>query len=136
MARPTIVKNEYVKKLETAFNNGANVSEACSYAGISRQVFYNHLKGSVEFFDKMQTAVYSPKLKALKIIMQSINKGDVGTAKWLLEKRYGFIQEDLGKELSEGIVERYTTIDAIKEALNYVRGMHHEGEKPREQIKV
>ena len=63
MARPTIVKTEYVKKLETAFNNGANVSEACSYAGISRQVFYNHLKGSAEFFDKMQTAVYSPKLK-------------------------------------------------------------------------
>ena len=84
----------------------------------------------------MQTAVYSPKLKALKIIMQSINKGDVSTAKWLLEKRYGFIQEDLGKELSEGIVERYTTIDAIKEALNYVKGMHNKGEKSDEQIKV
>ena len=115
--RPTVLDNKTVKKLQTAFEIGANVVEACSYAKITRQTFYNNLNTSPAFFDKMQEAFYSPKLKALKVVMSAINKGDLKTAQWFLEKKYSKDFKETYTFESNQAFEKENTITVLKEIL-------------------
>lgn len=52
MARPTKLNELTVKKLEEAFLIGATVEEACFYADISKQTYYNWSKENPELFDR------------------------------------------------------------------------------------
>ena len=42
--RPTVMTPEVIGKLEQVFAIDGSVEEACSYAYISRNTFYEHLK--------------------------------------------------------------------------------------------
>lgn len=94
--RPSLITNQVVKKLEEAFKIGLNTSEACRYAGISRQIFYNKLEVDTEFLDIIDSAKDHLKLLALGVIGNHISKGDLQTAKWYLERKYKkeFAEED------------------------------------------
>lgn len=98
VGRPTIINENVVKILEEALKVGSTVSQACHIAQISRQVFYNHLEGSPEFFYRMNTSRSYLQLKALKNVNDAIVKGDIKTSVWLLEK---YIPQREIKEQSE-----------------------------------
>jgi hypothetical protein len=56
IGRPNKVNYTVMSKLEDALSYGASISEACTYAGISRDTFYRHFRTEQIFADKMKTA--------------------------------------------------------------------------------
>ena len=69
MARPRKINEEVVGKLEYAFMKGFNVTEACDYAEISRDTYYDNLKKN-----KLNLA-------------EAIESGDLDESKYYLERK-------------------------------------------------
>ncbi len=74
IGRPTKVNYTVISKLEDALRHGASVTEACSFAGISRDTYYRHLRNNEVFCQKVQPASteFSYPLK-LEISMPSLD---------------------------------------------------------------
>lgn len=85
--RPTKMTEAVVGKLEYAFSKDFNVCEACDYAGIHRDSYYEWLKKSPEFSDRMEQAQTNLKRKAKMNIADKIEEGDTEVTKWFLERR-------------------------------------------------
>ncbi len=56
IGRPQKVNYTVMSKLEDALRGGASVTEACEYAGISRDTFYRHFRSEEVFANKMKAA--------------------------------------------------------------------------------
>jgi len=105
MARPTkkeqwIKKISYavtklnetnVKKLGEAFAIGATIHEACDYADISPQTYYNWTEKNPKLLDYFNRMREKLPLKAKHNIAQRIHgqptTGDIGLSKWLIERK-------------------------------------------------
>lgn len=85
MARPTVVTPEVVAKLEQAFAIDATVAEACSYADISRDSFYDYLKREPAFSDRIEELRQRPVLKARQTIVKSLD--NPSRAQWYLGRK-------------------------------------------------
>lgn len=83
--RPTVMTDSVVAKLEHAFAIDSTVEEACSYANIGRDAFYDYLKRNPEFNDRITDLRQVPVLKARHTVVASL--GDPSSAKWYLEKK-------------------------------------------------
>lgn len=83
--RPTVMTSEVVIKLEQAFAIDATVEEACSYAEISRNTFYEYLKKNPEFQDRIDDLRNRPILKARQTIVKSLDNPQ--QAQWYLERK-------------------------------------------------
>ena len=84
--RPTKINEESVGKLEEIFKRDWNVSEACSYAGIHRDTYYQNLKKNKEFSDRMERARMFPFIYAKKKLFEAIGSKDPNiSAKYALE---------------------------------------------------
>lgn len=55
IGRPLKVDYKIIIKLADAIQHNSNITDACRYAGISRDTFYRHLSNEV-FAEKMATA--------------------------------------------------------------------------------
>lgn len=86
MPRPTKLDNQRVKKLEEAFTLGCNIKEACIYAGISKQTYYNWEEEYTELFDHFEVLRLSPIFKARRTVLGALEK-DVKVAQWYLERK-------------------------------------------------
>lgn len=87
MARPSSLTPEVVSLLEHSVMDGANITEACQVAGISRETYYKHLKEDEKFADKMADAEEYPSKVAKKNLIERIKRKDVETSKWWLERK-------------------------------------------------
>lgn len=86
--RPTKQVPEVVNKLEDIFKVGGTVEEAISYAGISKQTYYDWIKADESFLTKMEAARHYSDVVAKNVVIDSIVKDrDLSSAKWWLEKR-------------------------------------------------
>lgn len=56
VGRPLKVNYKIIIKLADAIQHNATVTEACRYAGISRDTFYRYLNNEPVFTEKMNTA--------------------------------------------------------------------------------
>lgn len=56
VGRPLKVDYKIIIKLADAIQHNANVTDACRYAGISRDTYYRHLNTEEVFAEKMSTA--------------------------------------------------------------------------------
>lgn len=56
IGRPVIVNYRTLARLEEALENGANVTKACKYAGISRETFYRYVKNEDIFAERIRIA--------------------------------------------------------------------------------
>ena len=56
IGRPYKVNYTVMSKLEDALRSGASVTQACEYAGISRDTYYRHFRDEVLFAQKMKEA--------------------------------------------------------------------------------
>ena len=84
--RPSSLNSNTVQKLEEAIKCGSTVEDACNYANISRSTYYNYLNTNTDFLDKMTSTQAYLKLKAKLVVMKAIERNDLKTAKWYLEK--------------------------------------------------
>ncbi len=105
--RPTKETPQVVTKLVAAFNMGYNDTEACFYAGISRNTYYKLLKEVPDFRDKIEQAKCGLNMKAKAVVVDALDKGDIGTAKWWLEHRAQkeFSKKEEPKELPKDYQE-------------------------------
>jgi ACT domain-containing protein len=55
IGRPPKVNYKIIIKLADAIQHNVNITDACRYAGISRDTFYRHLNNEV-FAENMETA--------------------------------------------------------------------------------
>lgn len=55
IGRPPKVNLKIIIKLSDAIQHNSNITDACRYAGISRDTFYRYMKNEV-FAEKMATA--------------------------------------------------------------------------------
>ena len=76
---------EVVLKLEQAFAIDASVEEACSYAEIARNTFYEYLKKNPSFQDRIDDLRQRPTLKARQTVVKHLE--DPNNAFKYLEKK-------------------------------------------------
>lgn len=133
--RPTVMTPEVVGKLEEAFAIDASVSEACFYADISRDAFYDYVKKNPEFSDRVEALRQKPILKARQTIVKSLDNPD--DARWYLERKVKNefanrteITGSQGKELLELSDYDKAKLDAI------VWGFQYDPSMTAEQIQA
>ncbi len=85
--RPTVITPEVVSLLVSSFHNGLNVREACWQSGISHEAYYNRLRSDEKFADIIAKAQAYPTSTAKQVVIEAINKGDLSTSKWWLERK-------------------------------------------------
>ena len=85
--RPTIMTDETVKKLKEGFSQGFSVDNACIWADISKQTFYDYCKKNPNFLDYCRSLQKKPLIKSILVINKALNDGDVSTAKWYAERK-------------------------------------------------
>lgn len=85
--RPTVVTDSVVCKLLEAFSFGADIKEACAFAEICRNAYYDRIKKDVEFSNMVDRAREQLVLKAKKQLNTLINMGDANTVRWYLERK-------------------------------------------------
>lgn len=89
--RVTKFSEAVVKKLEEAFAVGANVKQACYYANISKQTYYNWIDEFPALLDRFDDLRERLPLRALQNIAAEIEgiktNGNIGLSQWLLERR-------------------------------------------------
>ena len=87
--RPTKMTPETVKKLEEAFLLGCTDLEACLYGDISKQTLYNYQEKHPEFVDRKAALKSNPVMLARKIVMKSLDDGDLTTANRVIDRKEG-----------------------------------------------
>ena len=87
VGRPTDFTPETVSKLEQAFAIDCSVEEACSYAEISRQTFYEWINKNKEFSDKIEQLREKPVLKARQTAVQKLGESYTNAMDYLKRKR-------------------------------------------------
>ncbi|MDD5068076.1 MAG: hypothetical protein PHN89_00545 [Candidatus Pacebacteria bacterium] len=85
--RPSKMTPEVVKKLEEAFSIGASVSEACFYADISRETYYQWIKNNPELADRFEALKNKPILKARQTVVKALETDPDIALKYLERKR-------------------------------------------------
>lgn len=85
--RPTVMTESTINKLEQGFMLGLTDREACLYADISHQTLYDYCKKYPEFTDRKEMLKEQPKMRAKMNIANDIDKGDISTSKWYLERK-------------------------------------------------
>lgn len=81
------VNETVLKWLEFAFAHDANVVEACAYAGISKNTYYDLRRKSVDFRSRIDQARAYPTFLAKQTVYQRIREGDGKLALEVLKSR-------------------------------------------------
>ena len=76
-----------VAKLENVFAIDGSVEEACSYAEISRDAFYDFSKKNQEFSDRIADLRQKPILKARQTVVQKLGESYSNAMDYLKRKR-------------------------------------------------
>jgi hypothetical protein len=87
--RPTVMTPEVLRKLEEAFSKDLSDREACLYAGIGERTLYDYQDNNPDFSQRKALLKSSVSMHAKLKLAESISDGNVGDAKWYLEKRQG-----------------------------------------------
>lgn len=87
LGRPNEFTAEIIHKLEEAFAIDASVTEACFYAGISRQSYYNNVKEGTEIFDRLEALRETPILLARRTAVEKIKESYQNAMDYLSRKR-------------------------------------------------
>lgn len=108
VGRPSLLTEEVVGKLEYAFGIGANVKQACFYANIHKDTYYQWMKDNPTLSDRLDEIKEKLPLKALENVATSIEggtvKGNLSTSQWLLEKKQAEFANKLAIEHSGEVV--------------------------------
>lgn len=84
--RPTEISDVKIQKLEQAFSIDATIKEACFYADISPQTYYNWIETRPELLERFNALREKPVLQARQTISDNL-KSDPKVAQWYLERK-------------------------------------------------
>lgn len=84
--RPTKFNDTIVGKLVEAFKRDATIEEACAYAWINKDTFYEWIKKNKKFSDEIEQAKTFPHMFAKTKVFEALNSKDPAiSAKYALE---------------------------------------------------
>jgi hypothetical protein len=100
MARPTVMTDAVLRKLEEAFLMGCTDIEACLYADIGERTLYDYCDANPEFSQRKNRLKTNPAIKARKLLFQALESGeaDMKTAQWMVEKYDGKAKQAVAVE--------------------------------------
>ena len=113
--RPSIMTKDVVNKLEIAYTAGANDTQACDFADISRTTLYKYINEQEGFADKIEQWKQRLKLRAKMNIQESINDGDRDISKWYLEKTDDGFNPKVRQEVSGSLGFNLVVDDDIED---------------------
>lgn len=123
VGRPTVMTPEVVAKLEQAFAIDATVEEACSYADISRDAFYDYLKKNPDFSDRIGDLRQKPILKARQTIVKSLDNPT--SAQWYLSrKRKNEFAERVEQTGKDGGPIEYEDSEVVRRLTEQLNAIH------------
>lgn len=85
--RPSVMTDSVVGKLEQAFMHDCTVEEACVYAGIHKDTYYEFCKQYPEFPDRVAALRCYPTLVAKRTVINAILNGNTRLAWKYLERK-------------------------------------------------
>ena len=85
--RKSTMTDEKLQKLRQAFSIGCSDREACVYADVALSTLYNYQNANLEFIEEKAGLKEKPVLLARQVVVKSLEKEDVKTAQWLLERK-------------------------------------------------
>lgn len=85
--RPTVMTKQVLAELKGAFSMGHTDEEACLLADIDMASLYRYCQKNPDFAIQKEHLKHTPTLVARQNIMVAIQKADVGTSKWFLERK-------------------------------------------------
>lgn len=105
-----------VNKLEQAFSIDATVEEACFFANISKQTYYNWCKYNTELKDRFDALRNKPVLKARQEVIKGLDNNPEFSLKYLERKRKDeFSPRTEQVSVSDGDVNE--ALDSIQELI-------------------
>lgn len=116
MARPTVMTDEVVQKLEEAFLLGCSDLEACFYADIAKQTLYNYQDANPEFVDRKEQLKANPIFIARKTVVKEISEKGELALKFLerkVKKEFG-LSSDLNIGGQEDGIPASLTVNWVK----------------------
>lgn len=119
--RPTKLTPEAIKKLEEVFAIDGSIAEACFYADISQQTYFNFVKRFPRYVERFNALRERPYLKARQTIVKALDDPNHAFRYMERKKKKEFGNTvDLttnGKDLPSPImqVERYVQRDSSDE---------------------
>jgi hypothetical protein len=111
--QPTKYNPTTIGKLIEAFNSDYTIEQACRFANISRDTYYEWIKTHDGFGDRMEDAQTKLLQKAGEIIALSLSDGDANTARWLKDRRdprYKSKVEAVITEIDQRVEERLASV--------------------------
>jgi len=112
--RPPAITQDKVNQFKTAFGNGLTIDQACIFANISKQTYYNHGKKNLTFFDEMDAVRKRVDIQAKVNVVKLIKDGSYEASKfWLSTKckdEFSLRTETTGKDGQE---LNYTSIKIV-----------------------
>jgi len=85
--RPTIMTEATIGKLKEGFAQGFSVRNACIWADINQDTYFEYCKKNPKFSEQCKTLQQKPLIKSILVINKALNEGDVSTAKWYAERK-------------------------------------------------
>lgn len=85
--RPTVMTPETIRKIKEGFAQGFSVRNACIWADISADTYFEYCKKYPNFSEQCKTLQQKPLIKSILVINKALNEGDVSTAKWYAERK-------------------------------------------------
>ena len=86
-AAVTKLRPEVVKKLEEAFSIDATIEEACFYADISRETYYQWIRKNKELADRFAALRNKPVLKARTTVVKELGSSYQNAMDYLKRKK-------------------------------------------------
>jgi hypothetical protein len=108
--KPRKFTEEVIGKLEEGFKSDFTVKEACSYAWIAVDTYYEHYKKNKSFSDRMDSAEDFCFIMAKNNVRKWLNEGDKEYSLKRLKNR----QNKRYSERNEGEGEKSIKIEGIK----------------------
>ena len=108
--RPTKFTPETISKLEQAFSVGCTDVEACLLANVSNSALYNYQQANPDFVERKERLKESLSLKSRLVIADKLNKDDVDTAKWYLERKK---KNEFSTKIETGGVLGFTKVEGV-----------------------
>jgi hypothetical protein len=85
--RPTKMTPDTLAKLKEGFLMGLSDDQACLHADINPVTLYRYCDGNEEFCKQKELWKKNLGYRAVKVLNQAVDEGDVSTAKFVAERR-------------------------------------------------
>lgn len=76
-----------IDDIKTVWMAGGSDTEACAYAGISKERFKDLLETNARLKNQKEAFQSMPAMRARLVVSKALDRGDVKTAKWYLEHK-------------------------------------------------